>query len=109
MILSLIGYTIFVVIMFTGDWENNFCADNYGDFDDYYDSPSECVDWINTVLIVVVITSALIFIPCAYCCIQVLYYGWKELEMAIEREGRAANAPFNPNQQNVLHVGVVYQ
>ena len=68
-ILGLIGYLIFVIVVFTSDWETDFCVDNYDDFNDYYDSLSDCVDWINGLLIWVVIIAALIFIPCTFACL----------------------------------------
>ena len=100
MILGLIGYFIFVIIVFTSDWETDFCVDNYNDFNDFYDSLSDCEDWINTMMIVIVILSALIFIPCTLACLQVLYFGWKEQEaLANQRGGGGAQtAPFNPHQ-----------
>ena len=69
MILGLIGYFIFIIIVFSSDWERDFCIDNYDEFNDYYDSLSDCEDWINTMMIVLIILSGLIFIPCTIACL----------------------------------------
>merc|ERR1712051_42033 len=68
-ILGLIGYIIFAIIVFATNWEEDFCIDNYSDFSDFYDSPSDCIDWIQTMMIVVLIVAALIFIPCTLACL----------------------------------------
>ena len=80
-ILGAIGLVIFIIIAFAGDWEQDWCRTYYYDYKgDFYDSYSECVDWINMILIIFVVLVIVIFVPCTLCILQILYYGWKEQE-----------------------------
>ena len=83
-VLGAIAFVIWTIILFTGDFEHDWCtdADNIKDYDQFFDDYDECMDWINMMAIICVIFAALVGIPCALCVLQILYYGWREQENA---------------------------
>ena len=56
-ILGLIGFIIFIIYAFASDWESDWCYDTGMDYrDDFnWDSLSDCEDFINTFLIVLIV------------------------------------------------------
>ena len=70
MILAVVSYTaffIFIIIAFTGDWEVQWCNAVYTDYDQYYSNFQDCVNFINTILIVAVVAALVVSLPCTLC------------------------------------------
>ena len=77
-----LGAAILIIIVATWpDWLAENVAEECMTNDtmiDYFGSPSECLDDLQTWLLVIVIVICVIAIPINLLCLRMLYYGMKE-------------------------------
>ena len=89
-VMAAVGFVILLIFFFVTDANENYdqtwCNNYYFDYrDQLFSSYQDCLSFINTWLILGIVTVILVWIPCTACILQILYLGWKEQENRVEQ------------------------
>ena len=77
--IQLTAWVIFIIYIFTSDYAEYACLERIWTMTNSVTFDS-CVFYVNLVAIISTVVVVVIGIPMNLCCIQILYYGWKEQE-----------------------------